>query len=80
LQSVSKAILITPTASPVTCWQIGGTKEEKETPHAFISLSALVAPILTDSSPHLLPCHDRSSLPTKAKRKDAAGQESSRFY
>jgi len=67
------AILITPTASPVTCWQIGGTKEEKETPHAFISLSALVAPILTDSSPQLLPCHDRSSLPTKAKRKEAVG-------
>jgi hypothetical protein len=73
VQSVSTTILTTPTASPVTCWQIGGTKEEKETPHAFISLSVSVAPILTDSSTQLLPCHDRSSLPTKAKSKEAVG-------
>jgi hypothetical protein len=27
------AILVSPTASPVTCWQIGEAKKEKETPY-----------------------------------------------
>jgi hypothetical protein len=33
VHGVSMTILVSPTASPVTCWQIGGTKKEKETPH-----------------------------------------------
>lgn len=51
-------------------------ERKRNTTHAFISLLASVAPILTASSPQLLPCHDHNRLRLKAKNKEERSSSS----